>query len=117
MDCSLPGSSVHGISQACILAWVAISFSIGHLHPWIKPACPALASRFFIAESPGKLQAKITLQLFFKEVHGSTLNITRFVFKFFFPIDIKFSIISCYCKQACVLPVSSVSHLLVFTWW
>ena len=27
MDCSLPGSSVHGIPQARILEWVAISFS------------------------------------------------------------------------------------------
>ena len=27
IDCSLPGSSVHGISQARILEWVAISFS------------------------------------------------------------------------------------------
>ena len=27
MDCSLPGSSVHGIDQARILEWVAISFS------------------------------------------------------------------------------------------
>ena len=29
MDCSLPGSSVHGISQIRILEWVAISFSRG----------------------------------------------------------------------------------------
>ena len=29
MDCSLPGSSVHGIFQATILEWVAISFSRG----------------------------------------------------------------------------------------
>ena len=28
-DCSLPGSSVHGILQAGILEWVAISFSRG----------------------------------------------------------------------------------------
>ena len=27
MDCNLPGSSVHGISQARILQWVAIPFS------------------------------------------------------------------------------------------
>ena len=27
MDCSPPGSSVHGILQAKILEWVAISFS------------------------------------------------------------------------------------------
>ena len=29
MDCSLPGSSVHGISQTRILEWVAIPFSRG----------------------------------------------------------------------------------------
>ena len=29
MDCYLPGSSVHGILQARILEWVAISFSGG----------------------------------------------------------------------------------------
>ena len=28
MDCSLPGSSVHGIFQAKVLGWVAIAFSI-----------------------------------------------------------------------------------------
>ena len=27
MDCSLPGSSVHGIFQAKVLEWVAIAFS------------------------------------------------------------------------------------------
>ena len=32
-DCSLPGSSVHGISQARILEWVAISFSRGSSWP------------------------------------------------------------------------------------
>ena len=29
MDCSLPGSSIHGIFQARVLEWVAISFSSG----------------------------------------------------------------------------------------
>ena len=28
MDCSLPGSSIHGISQARVLGWVAIAFSL-----------------------------------------------------------------------------------------
>ena len=27
MDCSLPGSSVHGISQARVLEWGAVAFS------------------------------------------------------------------------------------------
>ena len=28
MDCSLPGSSTHGIFQARVLEWVAIAFSL-----------------------------------------------------------------------------------------
>ena len=34
MDCSLPGSSVHGILQARIVEWVAIPFSRGSSQPW-----------------------------------------------------------------------------------
>ena len=33
VDCSLPGSSVHGICQARILEWGAISFSRGSSRP------------------------------------------------------------------------------------
>ena len=33
MDCNLPGSSVYRISQARILEWVAISYSIGSSQP------------------------------------------------------------------------------------
>ena len=33
MDCSLPGSSLHGILQARVLEWVAISFSSGSSQP------------------------------------------------------------------------------------
>ena len=31
MDCSLPGSSVHGIFQARVLEWGAIAFSVSFL--------------------------------------------------------------------------------------
>ena len=46
-DCSLPGSSVHGISQAKILEWVAISFSQGssQLRDLIRISC--FAGGFF----------------------------------------------------------------------
>ena len=50
MNCSPPGSSVHGISLARILEWVAISFSRDLSDPGIKLAClisPALAGGFF----------------------------------------------------------------------
>ena len=47
MDCSLPGSSVHGISQARVLEWVAISFSWGSSQPrdWTHVSC--FAGRLF----------------------------------------------------------------------
>ena len=38
MDCSPPGSSVHGILEASILEWVAIPFS----RPGIEPGSPEL---------------------------------------------------------------------------
>ena len=60
MDCSPPGSSVYGISQARILEWVASSFSRGIFltqgssHPWIEPGCPKLQSDALPSELPGK---------------------------------------------------------------
>ena len=82
MDCSLLHSSVHGIFQARVLEWVAISFSRGSSWPrnqtqvshtvgrcftvWvtrevrdlprpgIKPVSAALAGRFFTTGPPGK---------------------------------------------------------------
>ena len=55
MDCSLPGSSFHGILQARILEWVPILFSWGPSQPrdWTQASC--IASRFFLSsEPPGK---------------------------------------------------------------
>ena len=47
MDCSPPGSFVHGILQARILEWVASPFSRGSSQPrdWIRISCTA--HRFF----------------------------------------------------------------------
>ena len=42
MDCSLPGSSVHGIFQARVLEWVAISFSRGSSQPRDQTWSPTL---------------------------------------------------------------------------
>ena len=56
MDCSLPGSSVHGILQARILEWVDIPFPRGSSQPrdWTWASCTA--GRFFtnwaIREAP-----------------------------------------------------------------
>ena len=47
MDCSLPGCSVHGISQARILEWVAIPFSRGSSWPRDQTQVSCIAGGFF----------------------------------------------------------------------
>ena len=49
-DCSLPGSSVHGISQARLLEWVSISFSRGSSWPRHQNSISYLAGGFFTTE-------------------------------------------------------------------
>ena len=54
MDCSLPGSSVHGILQAIILSGMPF-LSPGDLpNPGIEPMSPALAGGFFTTATPGR---------------------------------------------------------------
>ena len=50
MDCSPPGYSVHGILQARILEWVAISFSRGSSWPRDQIQVPCIAGRFFTCQ-------------------------------------------------------------------
>ena len=53
MDCSLPGSFIHGILQARILEWVAIPSPVAHLDPGIKPESPTLQANSLPSEPPG----------------------------------------------------------------
>ena len=61
MDCSPPGSSVHGIYQAIILEWVAFSFSRQSSWPrdqtQVSSDCsqsPVLQADSLLTEPPGK---------------------------------------------------------------
>ena len=47
MDSSLPGSSIHGIFQARVLEWVAISFSRGSSRPKDRTRVSLIAGRRF----------------------------------------------------------------------
>ena len=58
MDCSLPGPSIHGILQARILQWVAISFSRGSSYPGIEPRSPSLQADALTSEPPGKPKSR-----------------------------------------------------------
>ena len=59
VDCSLSGSSVHGILQARILEWVTTSSSRGSSHRKIRPtsrASPAPAGGFFATSTTWETQ-------------------------------------------------------------
>ena len=49
MDCSLPGSSIHGIFQARVLEWGAIAFSETTLR-WVKIFANELIDKRLISE-------------------------------------------------------------------
>ena len=62
MDCSLPGSSIHGIFQARILEWVAISLSRGSSwsRDWTRVS-HIVGRRFTIWATKEALKLKIEL--------------------------------------------------------
>ena len=47
MECSRLGSSIHGISQARILEWVAVFLSRGSSQPWDWTRVYGIAGKFF----------------------------------------------------------------------
>ena len=68
LDCSLPGSSVHGILQGRILEWVAIPFSRESSQPRDQTQV-YIAGRFFIVsatrEAQGITRSKIKTNILY----------------------------------------------------
>ena len=80
MDCSPPGSSVHGILQARILEWVAISFSWGSSGPRGWTQVCLIAGRFVIVWATRETTSKSCV--FITKVHFIDLKdkLWRFCF-------------------------------------
>ena len=79
MDCSPPGSSVHGICWARTLEWVAISFFRGSSHPGIFPSrdqtcVSCITGRFFTAEPLPKNSTRSSLCIWNEIQNGKTLH-------------------------------------------
>ena len=53
VDCSLPGSSVHGIFQAIVLEWIAIFFSRGSPQPRDRTRVSRIVDRRFTVHHQG----------------------------------------------------------------
>ena len=79
IDCSLLGSSVHGIFQAIVLEWMDISFSRDLPNPGMKPRAlvsPALAGGFFTTGTALEAQFYVENKANFLKAmapHSSTL--------------------------------------------
>ena len=85
MDCSLSGSSVHGIFQARVLEWIAISFSRGYSRP--RKHCP------FLHHDPGVrrlalLRVSESIQVWFSNPNNkdSFLKTAKYVSLTFLPV-------------------------------
>ena len=78
IECSPPGSSVHGISQARTLEWVVISFPRGSSYPGFKPTFPGLQVDFLTTEPPGMPSNHIYITIkiisFKNEIKGCEQN-------------------------------------------
>ena len=111
MDCSLPGSSVHGIIQVRILERVAISFSRGSSHPrnWTRVSC--IAGRYFTDWAMREKSVALHYFLARQSTSGSAFpNICLFPFQ---------KIIFQSCSVTClsmsiswgIMPISNSFHL------
>ena len=61
VDCSLPGSSVHGIFQARVLEWIANSFTRGSSRPRDQTQVSRIVDRHFTVWSYVLTQNKLKL--------------------------------------------------------
>ena len=65
IDCSVPGSSVHGIFQAIVLEWIAISFSRGSSQPRAGTRVPRFVDRRFTVWATREVKVNATPQHLF----------------------------------------------------
>ena len=79
MDCSLPGSSVHGIFQARIPEWAAISFSKGSSQPRDQTWVSHIVGRHFTIWAIGEPLFSVMLRSISNVWHRQERSATAFV--------------------------------------
>ena len=79
MDCSLPGSSVHGIFQARVLEWIAISFSRGSARPRDRTQVSCMVDRRFTIWATREVLA-FHSHIYFKELEKICLFCILFIY-------------------------------------
>ena len=78
MDCDFPGSSIHGISQARILEWIAISYSSGSSRPkdWTWVSCTGRQILYHLSHqgSPHNIIWEIIFLTKYMYIYGVSTN-------------------------------------------
>ena len=100
MNCSLPGTSVHGILQARILEWVAISFSRGSSQPRARTQVSCIVGRWFTVwatrEAPKRVEEEVKRKGFPRRAWSSVSTSPSSLYR------------SPGCKRACVYESTSM---------
>ena len=111
LECSPPGSSVHGILQARILEWVDVPYSSGSSWCRDQTGISYFAGRLFTSEPPRNPICVYTVLIFFIYMY-LYFYFTFFAGSFSILTDLKF------CSSCCILiyivVVQSLSRVWVF---
>ena len=79
IDCSLPGSSVHGIFQAIVLEWISISFSRGSSQPTAQTRVSRIVDRRFYHLSHSQLLVLFFIWLYRASPSSAARNIINLI--------------------------------------
>ena len=113
MDSSPPGSSIHGVSQARILEWVAISFSSDRVHQRLKNGRPDL--RKFYIQNGSMVSACLTCISSYYSAYEDIKNIISSFFfwiKCLYPSQLKSESESCSVMSNSLWPHGLVHRIL-----
>ena len=97
-DCSPPGSSVHSISQARVLEWVAITFSRGSSRPRDQTQVSRMAGKFFTVWAPRKSSSE-DHRSYYEHQLLSVFRATYILFGSFYVLALELTWISCWCSS------------------
>ena len=120
MDCSLPGSSVHGIFQARVPEWVAISFSRGSSPLRDRTQVSHIAGRHFTLWATREaLGWQQTLKIWFSGRSmwwARSLRDIKELFFFFLPLFCLF-VLQLYWKEGHIAMLTTVMQCFCTYFW
>jgi len=116
MDFSPPGSSVHGILQARILQWVAISFSSGSSRPRDKTWVSYITGRFFTNWATREVQrTKAFSILLLSHTHNNTRRIWIRYLKMKRPIHIKVCLAYLFSSDSSIFYLTTRKNYIIWS--